>query len=145
MIRIAVAVAALGMAAALAAQNAAEFEFSPVPRWSKEPENGELCKAVMAECPAFRSGDIEANMAFDELHDVRGYLIGIRMTRSTGCKPLDESVMLGRKEFRQRFESKDTPSLDDVTVELRDGIDPAGVRIVQRVDNMQIGMGCAAD
>lgn len=142
--RTAVGLAVLGMTATIGAQNVTEFEFSPAPRWSKEPETEELCKAIIAECPALRTGDIDASMAFDEVHDVRGYLVGIRLTRSTGCKPLDESVMLGRVEFRRRFET-DRPSLNDMSVELRPGVDPAGVRIVRRVENMQIGMGCPTD
>ena len=140
MIRIAIAAAALGLVTGSVPEG--DFTISPTPRWTTEPENEDLCKAIMAECPALRSGDIEASMAFDELHDVRGYLVGIRMTRSTGCKPLDEGTMLGRKEFRRRFED-DRPTLDDVTVELRPGVDPKAVRVVRRVDNMQIGMGCS--
>jgi hypothetical protein len=145
MVRIAVAISALGMAAALAAQNAVGFEFSPVPRWSKEPETEELCKAIIAECPAFKSGDIDASMGLDELYDARGFIAGVRVTRSTGCKPLDESIILGRKEFRQRFEEGGKPSLDDYRLELRPGTDPAAARIVRHTDNLQIGMGCATD
>lgn len=102
-----------------------------------------LCEAIRAECSRqFPDGSIDATMAFDELHDVTGRLTGLRMVRSTGCKPLDEATLIGRKEFRQRFEADGAPTLDDITVELRPGVDAAAVRIVRRVDNMQIGMGC---
>jgi hypothetical protein len=135
--------ALLVTASALAAQSAGLFEFSPTPRWAKESENAELCAAIRAECPAMAAkGSIDASMAIDELHDVKGKLAGIRLTRSSGCKPLDEAMMVRRKEFHQGFEERGTPTLSDVTAELKPGTDPASVRLVRRVDNFQIGMGC---
>lgn len=119
------------------------YDITPAPRWDKDPENGPLCAAIRAECAGqFPDGNIDATMAFDELHDTGGRLSGMRLVRSTGCKPLDEAMLLGRKEFRQRFEADGSPTLDDITVEVKPGIDPAAVRIVRRVDNLQIGIGC---
>ena len=134
---------ALGLSAGLAAQSAGLFEFSPVPRWQTEPESEPLCEAIRAECPSMAAkGSIDATMAFDEVHDVNGKLAGLRLVTSTGCKPLDEAMLVGRKEFRQRFEADGAPTYDDFKVELKAGINPADVRIVRRVDNFQIGMGC---
>jgi len=94
-------------AAALAAQGPRTFAYDPVPRWTEEPETEEVCKAIAAECGTkFPTGEIDANWGYAEHYDADGYLVGLKTTVSTGCKPLDEHMLLGHRRFRGAF-SKD--------------------------------------
>jgi len=118
------------------------FSFTPQPRWSEEPETGELCAAVAKECPgAIKKGSIDADVGFDELYDARGMLVGMRLTKSTGCKPLDEYSLVSHREFRMAFHRDDAPDLDDIHAELAPGADPAAVRIV-KADGTSLSIGC---
>lgn len=130
-------------ATALGAQATSTFLFDPVPRWQEEPELDEVCEVMRRECPAMaRLTDIRTSMAYDEIFDVTGRLVGMRMTRSTGCRALDEAQLVGRREFRASFSREGEPDLnEDIRVELAPGVDPTGVRLVQSTD-MTIQTGC---
>lgn len=130
-------------ATALGAQATSSFFFDPVPRWQEEPELNAVCEAMRRDCPAMaRLTDIRTSMAYDELYDVNGRLVGLRMTRSTGCATLDEATLVGQRAFRARFSREGEPDLDEaLRVELQPGIDPAGVRVVKSID-MSIQTGC---
>lgn len=141
---VAAAAVLLAAGSALAADAAGEagFAFTPQPRWTAEPEAGEVCAAVAKECPgAIKKGQIEAEIGYDELYDANGMLVGLRLTKSTGCKPLDESELLSHREFRMAFHKDNAPDLDDVHAELAPGTDPAAVRIV-KADGTSLSIGC---
>jgi hypothetical protein len=138
---LAAAAALLAAASALAAADAG-FQFTPQPRWNDEPETGDLCTAVAKECPgAVKHGSIDAEVGFDELYDARGMLVGLRLTKSTGCKPLDEYSLVSHREFRMAFHKDDAPDLDAIHAELAPGTDPAAVRIV-KADGTSLSIGC---
>jgi len=119
------------------------FTFSPTPRWAEEPETDALCTAIRAECRAIKDvTDINAEFGYEELYDAHLQLVGVRMTKSTGCKPLDESELLGRRHFRMAFHHAGAPDLDgDLRVDVRAGTDPAAVTIV-KASSTQISLGC---
>ena len=120
-----------------------EFLFTPAPRWREEPETEAVCAAIRTERPAFAGKtDIQAEIGFDELYDVTGRLVGLRLTRSTRCKPLDESTLLGHRHFKLAFHHDDQPDLDDIHAELAPGVNPDGVRIVKR-DGTSLSLGCS--
>lgn len=120
-----------------------EFFFSPVPRWQAEPETEDVCAAIRAECPSMKtSSDINADFGFDELYDASGSLVGLRMTRSTGCAPLDESTLLGQRAFKLAFHKPGVPDLDNTRMELAKGVNPDDARIVKS-SGTNLGLGCA--
>jgi hypothetical protein len=129
-----------GLAAAAAGD--AAFSFSPQPRWDKDPDANELCAVVAKECPrAIKKGLIEADVGFDELYDARGMLVGLRLTKSTGCKALDEDALVGHRDFRMAFHKDGSPDLDATHAEVAEGTDPAAVRIV-KADGTNISVEC---
>jgi hypothetical protein len=137
----AVVVAGLVGAAALA-QNSTPFFYDPQPRWAERPETEEVCAAIVAECPGLlKEGEVETNWTYAELYDADGYLVGVRSLKSTGCKPLDEHLLLGQRHFRSAFSKAGTPDLDDITAELAPGTNKDAVRIV-KTGETQVGMGC---
>jgi hypothetical protein len=110
-----------------------EFQFSPAPRWKEEPETDVLCVAIHKECPAFSGKtEIDADIGYDELYDVSGRLVGVRLTKSTGCAPLDESSLLGRRHFKLAFHHDGQPDLEDIHAEVAPGVNADAVRIVKR-------------
>ena len=120
----------------------APFLFTPTPRWREEPETDTLCAAIHKECPALAGKtDINADIGFDEIYDASGNLVGLRLTKSTGCKPLDESSLLGHRHFRLAFHSDGKPDLDDIHAEVAAGVNPDAVRIVKR-DGTSLSLGC---
>jgi len=138
---IAAAVAGLAGAAALA-QNAAPFFYDPQPRWTERPETEEVCAAIVKECPGLlKDGEIETEWGYAELYDADGFLVGVRSVKSTGCKPLDEHLLLGQRHFRSAFSKPGVPDLDDIKAELAPGTSKDAVRIVKRGET-QVGMGC---
>ena len=135
---------ALPLAAATlaAAQVPAGFAFSPVPRWAEEPETSQVCAAIEKECPAMYALDsIDAEFGFDGLYDAGGNLVGMRMTRSTGCKPLDEHMLLSQRDFKLAFHKPTGGDLDGIRAEVAAGVDPAKVRIV-KPDGTSVSFGC---
>lgn len=136
------AVALAGLTAFAAAQTARPFVYDPVPRWAEEPETEEVCKAIAAECAAsFPNGEIEANWGYAELYDADGFLVGLRTMASTGCKPLDEHMLLSHRQFRGAFNQDGQPELEDIAVELKAGTPKDAVRLVKRGET-QVGIGC---
>jgi hypothetical protein len=130
------------LAAGSAAVAGGSLTYSPTPRWQEEPETEAVCAAIEKECPAlWAKGEIEADVAYDELYDVKGELAGVRVTKGTGCAPLDESLAMGHAKFRLAFHEEGKPDLDETRVELRPGIDPDGVRIVKS-SGTSLSMGC---
>lgn len=124
----------------------AGFFYSPVPRWAYDPDQDldfaeKVCPEIRRECPGLDAGEINVNVAYDELYYANGRLAGVRMTKGSGCRPLDEAIVLGNREFRGKFE-KDGMINDDVKLELGDGVDKAKVRIVKQVANHSFGGGC---
>ena len=138
----AVLLATAGFGLAAVAADDGDFYFSPQPRWDKEPETEDLCKVIAKECPRMiKKGEVDSEIGFDELYDVRGMFVGIRLTKSTGCKALDEDTLLSHRAFRMDFHEDGKPDLDDVHAEVGEGVDPAKVRIV-KADGTSISVGC---
>jgi hypothetical protein len=134
--------AAATATAAVASAKPGEFFFSPVPRWQEEPETEDVCAAIRQECPSMMtSSDINADFGFDELYDASGSLVGLRMTRSTGCAPIDESTLLGQRQFKLAFHKPGVPDLDNTRMELANGVNPDDVRIV-KASGTSLGLGC---
>lgn len=126
----------------VAAGPAPEFQFSPAPRWQAEPEAEDLCPVIRKECPAFAGkSEIEAEIGYDELYDASGQLVGLRLTKSTGCKPLDESTLLGQRHFKLAFHHEGQPDLDDIHAELAPGVSADAVRIIKR-GGTSLNLGC---
>jgi hypothetical protein len=144
--RIAIAACGLLCATTLSADVAIPqgFAFAPQPRWAAEPETEELCTAIARECSSLNREQIDTRIAYDEFYDAKGFLIGLRMTRSTGCKPLDESSLLGQAEFRLTFRKPDRGDLDDnMRIEFSNGVRPEDVRIVKSSETT-ISLGCGS-
>lgn len=139
---IAATILLVGTAAAVAAQRPSQFQFEPMPRWAEEQETEAVCEAIAKECAGqMQEGAIEASWGYAELYDAGGYLVGLRSTKSTGCKPLDEHMLLGHRHFRTVFSKDGAPDLDDFTVELAPGTSRDGVRIV-KTGQTSVSMGC---
>ena len=140
-------IALLAGTGALAADKQAPFAFSPEPRWQvgpdEEPETEQVCAAVRKECPGIRNvADINVEFGYEELFDADGRLVGLRMTRSTGCKPLDESMLLSRRKFKLAFHQDGQSDLDDnIHAETPAGVARDAVRIVKS-GNTTLSMGC---
>ena len=136
-----IAVVLAAMAGA-AAPPAAPFFYDPKPRWTEDPETEVVCEAIRAECKAaLKDGEIDVEWSYAELYDADGMLVGVRQLQSTGCKPLDEHLLLGQRHFRQAFTSEGKPDLDDITAELAPGVTKESVRIVKR-GSTSVSMGC---
>ena len=132
----------LALGGAAAAQTARPFTFDPQPRWAEEPDTETVCKAIVAECAgALKDGSVEASWGYAELYDADGYLVGLRSVKSTGCRPLDEHMLLGHRKFRTTFSKDGAPELDDFRVELAPGTRKDAVRIVKQGET-QVSMGC---
>jgi hypothetical protein len=63
------------------------------------------------------------------------------LLKSTGCKPLDEHLLLDHRHFATMFTKSGRADLDDVTVELAPGTNPDAVRLVKR-GSTQVSIGC---
>jgi hypothetical protein len=133
---------AFAIAAAASAQRPAAFAFDPVPRWSEEPETEAVCEAMAKECAAqFKDGGIEANWGYAEYYNADGYLVGLKSMKSTGCKPLDEHMLLGHRHFATVFSKNGKPDLDNISVETAPGMDRNGVRLVKQGET-SVSIGC---
>ncbi len=119
------------------------FAFTPIPRWSEEPETENLCAAIRAECGNIKDvTNIDTEFGYDEIYDANLQLVGVRMTKSTGCKPLDESELLSRRHFRLMFHALGKPDLDgDLRVEMQPGTNASAIRVV-KASSTQISLGC---
>ena len=139
----AAALAAAGLVAASAvAQRPAGFAFDPQPRWAEEQKTQAVCAAVEKECAGqLKDGSIDANWGYAELYDAGGYLVGLRSTRSTGCRPLDEHMLLGHRHFRTVFSKDGAPDLDDIQMEVAPGTNRDAVRLVKSGET-SVSFGC---
>ena len=133
--------AAVALAGGAAAQPSA-FIYEPKPRWAEDPETEVVCAAIRAECPAqLKDGEIDTDWSYAELYDVDGMLVGLRSMGSTGCKPLDEHLLLGQRHFRTVLTKKGQPDLDDIKVELAPGTSRDAVRLVKQ-GTTSVSIGC---
>ncbi len=131
----------LALAGGVAAQGPA-FDYSPRPRWADDPETEVVCAAVRAECPAkLKDGSIDAEWTYAEYYDADGMLVGVHSLQSTGCKPLDEHLLLSHRHFRTMFSEDGKPDLDGVKVELAPGTPKSAVRLVNQ-GRTQVSFGC---
>jgi hypothetical protein len=69
-------------------------------------------------------------------------LVGVRSVGSTGCKPLDEHLVLGHRHFRTVFTQEGKPDLDDIKVELKPGTPKDAVRLV-KTGSTRVAIGCS--
>jgi hypothetical protein len=118
------------------------FSFDPQPRWQEDPETEEVCRAMESECSAqLKDGQIDSEWGYAELYNADGYLVGLRSLKSTGCKPLDEHMLLSHRHFVTVFSKDGAPDLDDMTVEVAPGTNPDSIRLVKR-GATQVSIGC---
>jgi hypothetical protein len=137
----AIAAAVLALAGGAAAQGPG-FDFSPKPRSAEDPEIEVVCAAVKAECPAnLKDDSVDAEWGYAEYYDADGMLVGVHSLQSTGCKPLDEHLLLSHRHFRTMFSKGGKPDLDDIKVELAPGTPKSAVRLVKQ-GTTQVSFGC---
>jgi hypothetical protein len=128
--------------AAMTADRPATFTFDPQPRWQEDPETEDVCRAMQTECAAqLKDGQIDGEWGYAELYNADGYLVGLRSVKSTGCKPLDEHMLLSHRHFVTVFSENGSPDLDDITVEVAPGTNPNSVHLVKRGE-IQVSIGC---
>lgn len=133
---------ALAVAAAAVAQRPSAFAFDPLPRWAEDPETEAVCEAMAKECAGLlREGGMEASWGYAEIYNADGYLVGLRSLKSTGCKPLDEHMLLGHRHFVTVFSKDGAPDLDSFTVETVPGTSRDGVRLVKKGET-SVSFGC---
>lgn len=126
---------------AAAAQPSA-FDYDPKPRWADDPETEVVCSAVRAECKGMlRNGAIDAQWRYAEIYDADGILVGVHSLQSTGCKPLDEHLLLSHRHFRTTFSEPGKPDLEDVRVVLAPGTAKTAVRLVKS-GATEVSLGC---
>jgi len=131
----------MALAAGASAQSPT-FEFSPKPRWAEDPETEVVCAAIAAECPGkLKDGQIDSEWSYADLYDADGKLAGVRSLQSTGCRPLDEHLVLSHREFRTAFSKPGQPDLDDISVEVAAGMPRSAVRLIKR-GTTQVSIGC---
>jgi len=133
--------AILSLASGAAAQ-VSSFDYDPKPRWADDPETDVVCAAVRAECAASLNGDsIEAEWGYAEVYDADGMLVGVHSVQSTGCKPLDEHMVLSHRHFVTVFSKPGQPDLDAITAELAPGTPKNAVRLIKR-GSTEVSFGC---
>jgi hypothetical protein len=131
-----------GLLALTGAAAASDFSYNPQPRWTEDPDTDVVCGAVRAECPALlKNGQIDAEWTYAELYNADGMLVGLKSLQSSGCKPLDEHLLLSHRHFATTFTEAGKPDLDDITVELAPGTPKDAVRLVKR-GSTQVSIGC---
>lgn len=137
----AVIAAVLALAGAAAAQPRS-FSYDPKPRWAEDPDTDVVCDAARAECAAvLKDGEINFDWEYAALYDADGMLVGLHSLKSSGCKPLDEHLVLDHRHFLTVFSKPGQPDLDDITVELAPGTPKDAVRLVKR-DTISVSFGC---
>ena len=135
------AIIAAALAGSVGAQPSS-FEYDPRPRWADDPETEVVCAAIRAECAGtLKDGGIDAEWRYAELYDADGMLVGLKTLASTGCKPLDEHLLLSHRHFRTTFTEPGKPDLEDITVQLKPGTPKDSVRLV-KAGSTQVSMGC---
>jgi hypothetical protein len=127
---------------AMAAGRPAGFSFDPQPRWQEDPETEQLCVAMASECASqLKDGAIDTSWVYAELYNADGYLVGMRSLKSTGCKPLDERMLLSHRHFVTVFSKDGAPDLDNMKVEVAAGAERDSVRLV-KTGETQVSIGC---
>ena len=97
---------------------------------------------MMSECASLlKDGQIDSEWSYAEIYDADGYLVGLRSLKSTGCKPLDEHMLLSHRHFVTVFSEKGSPDLDDISVEVAPGADRNAIRLV-KTGSTQVSIGC---
>ncbi len=140
--RIVALIVAFFALAAMTADRPATFSFDPQPRWQQDPETEQLCRAMESECGAqLKNGQIDTEWGYAELYNADGYLVGLRSLKSTGCKPLDEHMLLSHRHFVTVFSQDGAADLDDIKVEVASGTNPDSVRLVKQGET-QVSIGC---
>ena len=140
MVRGAIIAASIALIGAADAPSA--YTFDPKPRWAEDPDTEVVCAAIRAECQAvLKDGEIGVDWSYAELYDPDGMLVGVRQVKSTGCKPLDEHLLLDHAHFVHVFTKDGQPDLDDITAELAPGTSKAAVRLVKK-GTTSVSMGC---
>ena len=133
---------AAGLLALTGASSAPDFAFDPKPRWAEDPETEVVCEAIRKECAGtLKDGGIDVEWRYAELYDADGMLVGLRSLGSTGCKPLDEHLLLGQRHFVQVFTKAGQPDLEAISAELAPGTPKSAVRLVKR-GTTSVSMGC---
>ena len=136
-------IAVLALVAGGAGGQPSSFAYDPKPRWAEDPDTDVVCEAVRAECKdVLKDGSIEADWGYAAIYDADGMLIGLRSLKSTGCKPLDEHLLLDHRHFLTVFTKPGQPDLDEVALELAPGTPKGSVRMVKR-DTLSVSFGCA--
>lgn len=136
------AAVALGGAAAIAGQHGA-FAFDPQPRWAEEQETEVVCEAMRNECAAtLKDGGMDVDWSYELAFDADLRLVGVRNVKSTGCRPLDEHLLLGQRKWVRTFANKDGRELDeDIAVALAPGTPKQNVRILKQ-GTTSVSFGC---
>ena len=136
-------IAALAMLAGGTTAQPSSFSYDPKPRWAEDPETDVVCEAVRAECKGvLKDGSIEADWTYAAVYNADGMLVGLRSLKSTGCKPLDEHLLLDHRHFLTVFTKPGQPDLDEVELELAPGTPKDAVRMIKR-DTLSVSFGCA--
>jgi hypothetical protein len=131
-----------GLLALTGAGAASEFAYDPKPRWVEDPETDVVCAAIRAECPGkLKNGELDVEWSYAEVYDADGMIVGLRSLQSTGCKPLDEHLLLSHRHFARVFSEPGKPDLDNISAELAPGTSKNSVRIIKR-GSTQVSFGC---
>jgi hypothetical protein len=131
-----------GLLALTGAAASTDFAYEPKPRWAEDPDTDVVCAAVRAECPGvLKDGEIETEWRYAELYNADGMLVGLKSLQSSGCKALDEHLLLSHRHFATMFSAAGKPDLDNITVELASGTPKDAVRLVKR-GSTQLSIGC---
>ncbi len=131
-----------GLLALTGAAAAPDFAFDPKPRWADDPDTDVVCAAIRAECPGkLKKDELNADWSYAEIYDADGMLVGLRSLQSTGCKPLDEHLLLSHRHFATAFSEPGKPDLDGISVELAAGTAKAAVRLIKQ-GTTQVSFGC---
>lgn len=122
---------------------ATEFAYDPKPRWSEDPDTDVVCEAIRAECPGkLKNDELGVEWTYAEVYNADGMLVGLRSLQSTGCKPLDEHLLLSHRHFATVFSQPGKPELDQISAELAPGTPKDAVRLVKR-GTTQVSFGCS--
>ena len=65
----------------------------------------------------------------------------MRSVESSGCKPLDEHLLLSHRHFATTFSEPGKSDLDNITVELAPGTPKEAVRLIKH-GSTQVSIGC---
>ena len=131
-----------GLLALTGAAAAPDFAYDPKPRWADDPDTDVVCGAIRAECPGkLKKDELNVEWSYAEIYSADGMLVGLRSLQSTGCKPLDEHLLLSHRHFATAFSERGKPDLDSITVELAPGTAKAAVRLIKQ-GTTQVSFGC---